>query len=149
LFPDLIKIGSFTIHTYGILVAIGLLAGYFVALYFAKREGLDKDKIENVIFYSIIGGIIGARLFYVVEHHNEFNSFFDIFKIWEGGIDWFGAFIGGLITALFFIKKYNIPILKAGDNSRGIYYLRTCVWKNWLHLCWLLLWKTCSRKLPI
>jgi len=115
LFPDLISIGDFTIHTYGLMVALGLLAGYLVALYFAEREGLDKNKVENIIFYSVIGGIVGARLFYVIEHHKEFNNIIDIFKIWEGGIDWFGAFIGGLITALFFVKKYKIPILKAGD----------------------------------
>ena len=49
MFPDLIKIGNFTIHTYGVMVAIGLLVGYFIALYFAKREGLDKNKIEQLI----------------------------------------------------------------------------------------------------
>jgi phosphatidylglycerol:prolipoprotein diacylglycerol transferase len=115
LFPDLFKIGDFTIHTYGLLVAIGLLSGYFIALYLAKKEGLDRNKVENLIFYSVIGGLIGTRLFYVIEHYKEFNSFIDMLKIWEGGIDWFGAFIGGLVTAIFFIKKYQLPLWKIAD----------------------------------
>ncbi len=115
MFPDLIKIGNFTIHTYGVLVAIGVIAGYMIALYFAKRENLNKTYVENLFIYSVLGGIVGARLFYVIEHHNEFNSFIDIIAVWNGGIDWFGAFVGGALVLIFLLKKYKLPILKVGD----------------------------------
>ncbi|RMA97629.1 prolipoprotein diacylglyceryl transferase [Hydrogenothermus marinus] len=115
MFPDLIKIGDFTVHTYGVLVALGLIASYITAIYFAKRENLDTKKVENIIIFAVIGGLIGARIAYVIEHHDQMKSFLDYIAIWKGGIDWFGGFIGGIITALIFIKKYNIPIWKAGD----------------------------------
>ncbi len=115
MFPDLLKIGNFTIHTYGVLVAIGLIAGYIVALYFAKKENLNKIYVENLFIYSILGGIVGARLFYVIEHHNEFHSIIDVIAIWNGGIDWFGAFIGGALVLIFLLRRYKLPILKVGD----------------------------------
>jgi len=115
MFPDLIKIGDFTIHTYGVLVALGLIAGYLVMVYFAKREDIDIKKAENIFIFSIIGGIIGARIAYVIEHPEQMKSFIDYFAVWKGGIDWFGGFLGGLFTGLFFIHKYKIPIWKAGD----------------------------------
>lgn len=115
MFPDLIRIGDFTIHTYGVLVALGLLSGYLVALYFAKRENLNKTYVENLFIYTILGGIIGARIAYVIEHRDEFHSFIDIIAVWNGGIDWFGAFIGGALVLIFLLRKYKLPILKVGD----------------------------------
>jgi phosphatidylglycerol:prolipoprotein diacylglycerol transferase len=115
MFPDLIKIGDFTIHTYGVMVALGLIAAYFTAIYFSKKEKIGTKKIENIIIFAVLGGIIGARIAYDIEHHDEMQSLFDYIAVWKGGIDWFGGFIGGLLTALFFIKKYQIPLWKAGD----------------------------------
>ncbi|RUM60108.1 MAG: prolipoprotein diacylglyceryl transferase [Persephonella sp.] len=115
MFPDLVKIGDFTIHTYGIFVAIGIVSAYIIALYFAKKEKLNQYYVENLFIYSIIGGVVGARIAYVLEHREEFNSFIDILAIWNGGIDWFGAFIGGGVVLIFLLRKYKLPILKVGD----------------------------------
>jgi len=115
LFPDLIKIGDFTIHTYGVFVALGLIASYLTALYFGKKEGLDSKKIDNLFMFTILGGIIGARIAYIIEHGEQFRSFLDYFAVWKGGIDWFGAFLGGGAVLIFLLKRYKIPILKIGD----------------------------------
>ncbi|WP_297472933.1 prolipoprotein diacylglyceryl transferase [Persephonella sp.] len=115
MFPDLIKIGDFTIHTYGVLVALGLIASYLTALKFGKKEGIDHKKIDNLFTFTVIGGIVGARVAYVLEHKDQFHSFIDYFAIWKGGIDWFGGFIGGGLVLIFLLWKYKIPILKIGD----------------------------------
>ncbi|WP_029522474.1 prolipoprotein diacylglyceryl transferase [Persephonella sp. KM09-Lau-8] len=115
MFPDLIKIGDFTIHTYGVMVAIGLIVSYFTAIYFGKKEGIESKKIENLFIYTVLGGIVGARIAYIIEHHDQFHSFMDYIAVWKGGIDWFGGFIGGAIVLLFLLKKYSIPILKIAD----------------------------------
>ena len=115
MFPDLIKIGNFTIHTYGVLVALGLISAYLIAIYFAKRENLNKTHVENLFIYTVLGGIVGARIAYVIEHREEFKSLVDVIAVWNGGIDWFGAFIGGAIVLIFLLKKYKLPILKIGD----------------------------------
>ena len=115
MFPDLIKIGDFTIHTYGIMVALGMIVSFFVALYFGKKEGIKKEQVENLFFYTILGGIVGARVAYVIEHREEFHSFMDYIAFWKGGIDWFGAFIGGAVVLIFLLYRYKLPILKVGD----------------------------------
>jgi phosphatidylglycerol:prolipoprotein diacylglycerol transferase len=115
MFPDLIKIGDFTIHTYGVMVALGMLVSFFVALYFSKKEGIKVSHAENMFFYTIIGGIVGARLAYIIEHPEEFNSFWDYIAFWKGGIDWFGAFIGGAVVLAFLLFRYKYPVLKIAD----------------------------------
>ncbi len=115
MFPDLITIGNFTIHTYGLFTAIGLLAAFYMGLYFAKKEGIQEKHYENFFILTVLGGLIGARIAYVIEHKEDFNSILDIFAIWNGGIDWFGGFIGGLAVALTYIRMKKLPLLKMGD----------------------------------
>ena len=113
--PELFRIGDLVISTYGVLVAIGLIVSFYVAIYFAKKEGINEKYVENIFLFTVLGGLIGARLAYILEHPDQFKTLIDYIAIWKGGISWFGGFIGGLITALFFIKKYKINIWKAGD----------------------------------
>ncbi len=115
MFPDLINIGGFTIHTYGVLAAIGLLAGYYVGLHFAKKEAIKEKDYENFFIFTVLGGIVGARIAYIIEHTDEFKSFLDFFAVWNGGIDWFGGFIGGLVVALVYLKIKNLSFFKLGD----------------------------------
>jgi len=115
MFPDLITIGGFTIHTYGVLTAIGLLVGFYVGLYFAKKEGISEKNYENLFILTVLSGILGARIAYIIEHKEDFNSFLDFFAIWNGGIDWFGGFIGGLVAAVVYIKIKKLPLLKVAD----------------------------------
>lgn len=115
MFPDLITIGSFTIHTYGVLTAIGLLVGFYVGLHFAKREGITEKHYENMFLITVFSGIVGARIAYVVEHREDFGSFLDFFAIWNGGIDWFGGFIGGVAGAFGYIYLKKLPVFKVGD----------------------------------
>lgn len=115
MFPDLITIGGFTIHTYGVLTAIGLLAGFYIGLYFAKKEGIAERDYENLFLITVFSGITGARIAYIIEHREDFGSFLDFFAIWNGGIDWFGGFIGGIIGASWYIYYKKLPMLKIGD----------------------------------
>lgn len=115
MFPDLIKIGDFTVHTYGVLVAVGLLLSYFTAIYFGKKEGIESRKVENLFVFTVIGGLVGARIAYILEHPHQFNTFLDYFAVWKGGIDWFGGLIGGAAVLIFLLKKYRLNILKIGD----------------------------------
>lgn len=115
MFPELIKIGDFSIHTYGVLVALGILSAYFISIYLAKKENLPINKIENLFIFITFGGIIGARIAYMLEHPQQMKSIIDYIAIWKGGIDWFGAFIGGALTAIFLIKIYKLNFWKLSD----------------------------------
>lgn len=113
-------IGSFSIRWYGILIGLGFLFAVLYAFRRAKKMDIDEDKLIDAVIWGIIGGVVGARLYYVIFYAGDFftgatfmDNFLKIFKIHEGGLGFYGGMIGGLlaggITAK--VKKMNIPAL--------------------------------------
>ena len=115
MFPELIEIFGLKISTYGVLVGLGLLLGYVVAIKLAKREGIPQDKAESVFIYAAIFGLIGSRIAFVLEHPEEVKSFIDIFALWKGGVSFFGGLMGGIVGALIAIKRNGLPLWKSAD----------------------------------
>jgi len=116
MYPTLINLGMFSIHTYGLFIAIGFLAGMLLARREALRVGLNPEKITDLTFYLLIAAIVGSRLFYVFTAPEAFfKNPLEIFKIWNGGLVFFGGFIAALTTALIFMKKYSLPIWMTCD----------------------------------
>ena len=114
--PILFKIGNFSINTYGLFVAIGFLAGILVAKYFAKKEGIKVEVIYDLVFFVLIWGIIGARIFFVIQYYNFYiHHPVEIFKVWKGGLVFYGGLIGGVISSLIYIKRYNLNKWIIGD----------------------------------
>lgn len=111
MFPILFKLGPLTFHTYGLFIALAVIAGTQMAIYWAVRNGMAKPKAEEAIyslaFASLIGAILGARLFYVVTEWQQFRSSpVDILKIWEGGLVYYGGLTGGLIGSWAWLRKH-------------------------------------------
>lgn len=117
MYPILIKLGPITIYSYGTLVAIGFLFAIFLARKRAKMYGVNPDRITDLGLYALIAGLIGARLLYVLTQLKSFiyRPIFDIFKIWEGGLVYYGGLIGGLLVGVWYIKKIKYPFGKVGD----------------------------------
>ncbi len=114
--PVLFHIGPLTIHTYGLFVALGMLAGIWMATRQAKQRGLAPEMIMDMGFYAIIAGILGARLFFVVLHVDFFfHNPVEIIKIWTGGLVFFGGFLFAVAVLFFFTKKYRLPLGTVGD----------------------------------
>ena len=67
-----------------------------MAAWRAKREGLDPEQAYDLAFYLVIGGVVGARGSFVVQHHEVIRGFWDIFKNWQGGIVLYGSLIGAV-----------------------------------------------------
>ncbi len=115
--PELFRIGDFVISTYGVFVALGMIAAFYIFLHFSKKEGIDEKQAENIFLFTIIGGLIGARIAYIIEHPDQFKTVLDYIAIWKGGIDWYGGFIGGALVALFLIKFYRLQMWKLADSA--------------------------------
>jgi len=114
--PILLEIGPLSIKTYGFLIAVGFMTGIFLASREAKRLGLNQQVILDMAFYIILGAIIGSRLFYVITHPEYFRgSLIDAFKVWEGGLTFYGGFIFAFGVAAFMIKKYRLPAFQTLD----------------------------------
>lgn len=108
--------GPITIYYYSIMMAVAVFVAYLIIMKEGKRQKIDKEFLINLIFYCVIFGFIGARIYYVFFHIQEYiKNPIDIFKIWNGGLAIHGGLIAGFITLVVYCKKYNKPILKITD----------------------------------
>jgi len=113
----LFNIGGLSIHLFGATIALGILVGFFVMLSEATRKGLDREKLSDLAMYTIVFGIIGARLNYILAFNPSYyiQNPKEIFMINQGGLSIQGALIVGTIFAILYMKKKNIPIWKTAD----------------------------------
>lgn len=115
--PILFHWGPLTLHTYGLFAALGFLAGYGLATTTARKRGVPPALVGDALVPLLLGGIIGARLFYGIFHSAEFvGQWLDLFKIWQGGLMWQGGFLGGVLSLTLFVRKRKIPFLSLADS---------------------------------
>jgi phosphatidylglycerol:prolipoprotein diacylglycerol transferase len=115
--PVLIHFFGIPIHTYGTMLAIALFACYFLARQTFKQAGLklSNSQIMDMCVLCVISGVLGSRVLYILQNISSFTSFFDLFKVWEGGLSFHGGLMGGTIAMVIFLKKKQIPVLRASD----------------------------------
>ncbi|MBR7095327.1 MAG: prolipoprotein diacylglyceryl transferase, partial [Clostridia bacterium] len=92
---------------YGIIITMGIVLATLYVIHRAKQEGISVDDVLDLGIYVILFGVLGARLYFVLTSLSLFDSFWDIFKIWEGGLAIYGGVIAGALTIFLFcrIKK--------------------------------------------
>ena len=114
--PYVLEIGDFSLRWYTLLILIGVIFGISLLMREGKRFGINKDFLFNMAFWTIIFGIIGARIYYVVFNYNLYKGdLLAIFKIWEGGLAIHGGILAGALTAFIYCKKYNISFVRIAD----------------------------------
>ena len=126
--PILIDLGPLHIHTFGVLMGSGFLVGILWSMRLARKWGIDPEEIFNLTFWIMLAGIGGARLLYVlidigqkgwdsefVDPHHLRDAIVGWIAIWEGGLVWYGGFIGAALLVLFYARKKKMPILRVMD----------------------------------
>ncbi|HID94572.1 MAG TPA: prolipoprotein diacylglyceryl transferase [Candidatus Latescibacteria bacterium] len=152
--PVLFRIGTFPVHSYGLMLALALLLGLWLAVRRGRKAGIPSDKMMDVSVYGIIVGILGARLLYVVFHWHEFStdplSIINPFgpgRFGIAGLILYGGLITGLVFTFFYFWKQGIPLWKGFDVlapsvALGIFfvrigcYLNGCCFGEPSHLPW-------------
>ena len=109
------SIGDVNIEWYSVLIVIGAILAIIMIIREAKRYGYPKDFVFNMCFWTIIVGIIGARLYYVLFNLDLYTNIVDVFKIWEGGLAIHGGIIFGPITCFLYCKKYKVRTVRMVD----------------------------------
>ena len=106
--PVLITIGSYDLKYYSVLILIAVIISIEMFLKEGKRFGINEDFLFNMAFWTIVIGIIGARLYYVAFNWSLYKADpISILKIWEGGLAIHGGIIFGIITVILYSKKYK------------------------------------------
>lgn len=114
--PILFRFGPLTIHTYGFLVAAGFLLGLALAVNQAKKQQIAPDKIIDLGFYMLLAAIAGSRIFFVIINAGFYlKNPVAIFKIWEGGLVFYGGVLLALPTAIWYVKKNRLGIWSTAD----------------------------------
>jgi phosphatidylglycerol:prolipoprotein diacylglycerol transferase len=121
----LFRIGDrLAIHSYGVMAMIGFLAALLVARWRARRAGLVPDEITDLAIWTLLAGIACSRIAFVLLPENRdyfFNagradwSFWNLFKIWQGGLVFYGGLIGALIVTLFLLRAKKLKMLPVLD----------------------------------
>ena len=116
MFPTIFEFGPVTLRTYGLLVAAGLFFGLRYMLSRANRFSITKDSVYDAVLFAVLFGIIGARLNYVVVEWDLYaGNLIDIFKVWQGGLVYYGGFVSAAGTIFFFAARRKINIWKLTD----------------------------------
>ena len=107
--PQVFKIGPLVLRYYGLIMALAVGAGFYLAKKRAAKYSIDPKTADDVMFWTIIGGFLGARVYHVLSSYSYYYSYpFEILKVWQGGLSIFGAILGGLITLLLCKRIYNL-----------------------------------------
>jgi phosphatidylglycerol---prolipoprotein diacylglyceryl transferase len=120
--PVFLRLGPLTIHWYGMLVMMGFMAALWVGRRRAKSMGMNPDIMTDLCIVSIIAGIVGARIFFVIQNAEYFfdttrenYSFFDIFKINTGGLVFYGGFILVAFAVMILCRVRKVRVLDMID----------------------------------
>lgn len=110
-------LGYITIHTYGVMVVAGMIAGILWITYESRRLGYDTGKILDLIFYVIVSGVIGSRIFYLMVNDpgRIVKEPWSMFMIWEGGLVFHGGVVFALIVMVIIARKQRFPIASIVD----------------------------------
>ncbi len=115
--PIIAQIGTFQLGWHGIFTALAVLGGIWLGSRRAERWGFSADGVGTVVIWAVVGGLIGARLFHVLDHLPYYAEHpLEAFAVWEGGIAVYGAFIGGILGGMIGVRQTGLatwPLLDA------------------------------------
>lgn len=113
---DLFSIGPFTIHGYGLMMAIGILTAYYLVERGAKKKGMDYDKIFNLAIWAVAGGLLGAKLLYLLTRLPDLIADPSlIIHCLKDGFVVYGSIIGGILAAWIYCRRSTLEFLKVFD----------------------------------
>lgn len=149
MFPRLFQIGSFSLPSYGVLVALAFLVALWMASRFARKQGLNSEKVVNLGVYCALTGMLGAKILMIAldpEYRAHPGEIFSLATLQSAGI-FFGGFIFALVFAYFYMVKQGLPVFSTADIfapglalGHGIgrlgCFAAGCCWGKPTHLPW-------------
>lgn len=114
--PLLVKIGPIPIHTYGFMIALGFLTAVYVIRKLSERARLDAERVLDLTFWLLLVGFLGARVLFIITRFSYFMSDpIEMFKVWEGGLVFFGGPLACVPFLIWYVRKHKLPVWKVAD----------------------------------
>ena len=111
-----ISIGNFHIYWYSIFILLAMIVASILIIRESKRNNIKEDEILDFLFWGLIIGIIGARIYYVIFNFKYYiTNPLEIFAVWNGGLAIHGGILAALIFTIIYSKKKKINLLKLTD----------------------------------
>lgn len=115
--PILFSRGSFTVYSYGFCVALAMILSIFLVRCLARRGPYSVQAATDLVFFIFIGGILGARLFYVAQHWTDYQDrLLTVFFLQEGGLVWYGGFLGAVLAVILAVRSRGESALVWADH---------------------------------
>jgi phosphatidylglycerol:prolipoprotein diacylglycerol transferase len=134
--PIAFQLGPIAVHWYGMIMASAVLAGLWLTVSEAKRQGFNPDIFTDLVMWAAPIAIIGARTYYVFFEWESYRAHpEDIFAVWEGGLAIHGALIAAILTAIVFTKVKKISFWKLADITAPSLILGQAIgrWGNFMN----------------
>jgi phosphatidylglycerol:prolipoprotein diacylglycerol transferase len=117
MYPELVRIGSFPINTYGVFLAIAFLAAILITVKLAERDGLPRQKIYDLSLWMLLAGLVGSKilmLFVEPEYRDNPLLLLSLDFLRSGGV-FYGGLLGAVLAGYLLMKRYHLPWWKTAD----------------------------------
>src|SRR5437870_5693302 len=103
------------IYSYGVMLGLSLIVGWYIVLGLCERDGMDREKMGKLYVWTAFSSVAGSRLLYVLTNLDRFDHFIDVFKVNQGGLVAYGGFLGGFVFGVVYCKVNKIRLLSWAD----------------------------------
>ncbi|HEX7771044.1 MAG TPA: prolipoprotein diacylglyceryl transferase [Pyrinomonadaceae bacterium] len=117
MYPEIFRIGSFPINTYGVLLAVSFLCAIIVSVRLAARDGLPREKIYDLSLWMLLAGLVGSKilmLFTEPEYRADPLQLVSLDFLRSGGV-WYGGLLGAVLVSYWLMRRYQLPWWKTAD----------------------------------
>jgi len=117
MYPEIFRIGSFPINTYGVFLALAFLCAILIAVKLGERDGLPRDRIYDLSLWMLLASLIGSKvlmLFTEPEYRDHPLQLLSLDFLRSGGV-FYGGLVGAVIAGFFLMRRYQLPWWKTAD----------------------------------
>ncbi|HEU4407368.1 MAG TPA: prolipoprotein diacylglyceryl transferase family protein [Polyangiaceae bacterium] len=113
--PWLGQATSLPIYSYGVMLGLSLVVGWYLTLSLAERDGLPPDEMANCYVITAISALVASRVLYILTNPADFDSVASWFAVRKGGLVAYGGFLGGFLGSWAYLRSKRIPLMPWGD----------------------------------
>jgi len=114
--PILFRLGSLSVYAYGFFLALGFVVGLILAVLKTQKEGVPFEHVANLFFYTVLSAILGSRLLFILVNVDLYRQNpLQMFKIWEGGLVFYGGLILAVAVSIGYMRWHRLPLWNFAD----------------------------------